>query len=98
ALRLTLFPYTTLFRSGAAVLAVVEAAGLVRADLFVEPAVAQRRLELLEHLRRPLPRAVALFGVRRPFVETDEHVLAERRRHQLRSEEHTSELQSLRHL
>src|SRR5437868_13004887 len=69
----------------AAVLAVVEATRLVRADLLIEPAGPQRRLELLQQLRRPLARAVTLLGLRRPLVEADEDVLAKRRRHQLSS-------------
>src|SRR2546425_2404679 len=69
----------------AAVLAVVEAARLVRADLLIEPAGSQRRLELLQQLRRALARAVTLLGLRRPLVEADEDVFAKRRRHQLSS-------------
>src|SRR5256712_2797984 len=69
----------------AAVLAVVEATRLVRADLLVEPAGSQRRLELLQQLRRALARAVTLLGLRRPLVEADEDVLAKRGRHQLSS-------------
>src|SRR3989475_12173899 len=69
----------------AAVLAVVEATRLVRADLLIEPAGSQRRLELLQQLRRALARAVTLLGLRRPLVEADEDVLAKRRRHQLSS-------------
>src|SRR2546427_11275922 len=69
----------------AAVLAVVEATRLVRADLLIEPAGSQRRLELLQQLRRALARAVTLLGLRRPLVEADEDVFAKRRRHQLSS-------------
>src|SRR2546427_8757657 len=69
----------------AAVLAVVEATRLVRADLLIEPAGSQRRLELLQQLRRALARAVTFLGLRRPLVEADEDVFAKRRRHQLSS-------------
>src|SRR2546428_12273011 len=69
----------------AAVLAVVEATRLVRADLLIEPAGSQRRLELLQQLRRALARAVTFLGLQRPLVEADEDVFAKRRRHQLSS-------------
>src|SRR6266478_6744548 len=69
----------------AAVLAVVEATRLVCADLLIEPSGSQRRLELLQQLRRALARAVTLLRLRRPLVEADEDVLAKRGRHQLSS-------------
>src|SRR5260370_629493 len=71
--------------NAAASRAVVEAAGLVGADLLVEPARAQRFLELLQDPRRSLARAVALGIVGVALVEADEEVLLERRRHQASS-------------
>src|SRR5438045_4425687 len=82
--RSTLFPYTTLFRS--------------------QPETQERlrqmlKEELLSNLRRnvPAPSDIAEADVHAYFdAHHDEFKEPERRR--VRSEEHTSELQSLRHL
>src|SRR5205814_2413544 len=82
--RSTLFPYTTLFRSG-----VDEQ--IARVHVGVEEAVAQRMAqESLDHRMRQVLEVEALGLERGAFVQ--------RRAVDPRSEEHTSELQSLRHL
>src|SRR5262245_62372118 len=81
--RSILFPYTTLFRSHH-----------VERQRAREPALDR----LFAHGRkadgRIVPRAIRTRGTGRPLLDVEQVV----DRHHLRSEEHTSELQSLRHL
>src|SRR5262245_65143905 len=88
----TLFPYTTLFRSLVEEEAAVEVAVEGDAEVGVrEPHVARGHLAvLLDHRVRHAVRKAAV----RLVVDLGEA----KRQHILRSEEHTSELQSLRHL
>src|SRR5207248_10512265 len=84
----TLFPYTTLFRSGAAVDA-FEAVLNDGVDLFA-PSLAARRGQL-EHIRRPRLQG---FTKRMDILPELGHWRRRRGRRRPRSEEHTSELQS----
>src|SRR3546814_8982912 len=78
----TLFPYTTLFRSGP---------GVVVVHLVIVPRHDPRAacVRILEQRIRLVQRITPAVVVERPDLEP--HVLA----HAARSEEHTSELQSL---
>src|SRR3546814_15903358 len=75
----TLFPYTTLFRSGLDVLQVVGGEHQRRAAAFVEGAQELTEPSLADHVESD-----------RRFVEVEDLRIV-----QQRSEEHTSELQSL---
>src|SRR5205814_6987691 len=86
--RSTPFPYTTLFRSGARIVC-------------VDPRVTRTSHQLAdEHIFiRPSTDAAALIAMAYVIVTEGLHDQAFLDRHVLgRSEEHTSELQSLRHL
>src|SRR3546814_8991571 len=90
----TLFPYTTLFRSGADVLIGVSAAGAFTADLVT--AMAPRPIVFA--LANPDPEImpeVVLRAVPDAIVATGRSDRPNQINNLLRSEEHTSELQSL---
>src|SRR5437899_8160198 len=90
-LRSTLFPYTTLFRSP------TTGNRDVRGD--ITPERAARNLLLGRQGRMPQARTAAAEHVRKYAPAHDPLGNARARRHPHdRSEEHTSELQSLRHL
>src|SRR5205814_3676579 len=85
-----LFPYTTLFRSQKR----------VRGDLHREHLRKPRRMRVEEGDKRMLDRAEFVRGACR-VPRADQHARGPHDRHDqanTRSEEHTSELQSLRHL
>src|SRR3712207_7851613 len=89
--RSTLFPYTTLFRSSIAPLAGALAIGLEVALLMVPPGAAA--LAIAAALDIPLG-TMLLWGI--PFGIVV--IVASVALHALRSEEHTSELQSRQYL
>src|SRR5687767_15615890 len=85
--RSTLFPYTTLFRSYARDDTII-------AQLMMRVLVdSQRADHRLEHRRVSL-----CLALRRHEQQIDEVMILELTRHDSRSEEHTSELQSLAYL
>src|SRR2546425_6502456 len=91
--RSTLFPYTTLFRSMAVVLSMVEDDFIDRDLSLDSPVLAFRKVSRDLSCREPIRlkdgRTVTADDVQREFLD-----LAQR----YRSEEHTSELQSLAYL
>src|SRR5262245_64061254 len=90
--RSTRFPYTTLFRSSGGAHVICEkpfVASLDEADRVMAAAEAAGKRIALNHEFREMP----IFRALRDAAAPSDIVFA-----QVRSEEHTSELQSLRHL